>query len=75
MTPEAALSEMLSRTHDAMGKPRPISPRPVVASLLRDVKQIITQRREKCYGAISITDEQADELSRAITQRFLMEEV
>jgi hypothetical protein len=37
LTPAAALAEMLTRTHEAMGKPRPISPRPVVSQLLADI--------------------------------------
>jgi hypothetical protein len=73
MTTADATELMLYRARAALHKP--ISPRPVVASLLRDVKQIITQRRQECYGALAVTDEQADELSRAITQRFLMEDI
>lgn len=47
------------------------SPRPTVVRLLADTKAVILRRRQECYGALAISDEQADELSRALVQHLL----
>jgi hypothetical protein len=94
VTPEAALSLMLSRAHEAMGKPRafdectvceaprfrhpaqtfaepprPISPRPVVASLLRDVAAGIRVLRD--IDGLPLTDKQINDRSANIVMGLL----
>lgn len=45
------------------------------STLLADIAAIITQRNQVCYGAPWQGDaKQADELSRAVVQRFLLED-
>lgn len=47
------------------------SPRPTVLRLLADTKAVILRRRQECYGGLAISDEQADELARALVQNLL----
>lgn len=57
--------------HDFVSWHKQPSPRPTVLRLLADTKAVILRRRQECYGGLAISDEQADELSRALVQHLL----
>lgn len=72
MTAAESLALMLTRTHEAMAPRFDPSP-PSLAHQVATVVTVLRARRQACYGALQITDEQIEEMARAVVCALSLE--